>query len=218
LATKATKLLADCFIRLNEIDVPYFYDAIGSDIVPGSISHLLGINDVQIKQIYQACGFYNDKKSCFAHAFFQGFIRAYDLPIDITRYKARGTTVNLNLVKIGQDRGQYKLGNQVKDGLEPPDYRLKKEARKLVDDLVELCCKEVDDTPSTPSVDTPSTPRVDTSPTTDDTSRSPSKSNVPKTMCEQFNIHTPDKRALALELVEELKTPDRGPIMRQLVT
>jgi hypothetical protein len=76
----------------------------------------------------------------------------------------------------------------------------------------------VDDTPSTTSVDTPSTTRVNTSPTIDTTSRSPSKSNVKETMCERLNIRTPDKATLALELVGEMKTPDRAPLMRYLIT
>jgi hypothetical protein len=45
-------LLAHCLLHLNEIDGPYFYEAIGSVIIPGSLSYLLCITNEHLMTIY----------------------------------------------------------------------------------------------------------------------------------------------------------------------
>jgi hypothetical protein len=57
LLERAQSSLARCLILLDNIDGPYFYEAIGSSIIPGSLSNLLCITDTQLMAIYQSCGY-----------------------------------------------------------------------------------------------------------------------------------------------------------------
>jgi hypothetical protein len=67
---KVKLLLAHCFLRrLSEIHRPYFFEAIGSAIISGSLSHLLCITDEQLMIIGQSCGFYNVKINYFLTPF-----------------------------------------------------------------------------------------------------------------------------------------------------
>ena len=47
-------LLARCLILLDDIDRAYFYVAIGTASIPGSLSHLLCITDEQLMAICQS--------------------------------------------------------------------------------------------------------------------------------------------------------------------
>jgi hypothetical protein len=58
---EAKNLLAHCLVNLNMTDGAYFYEAIGSAIIPGSLSHLLCVTDQQLMTINQSCGFFNVK-------------------------------------------------------------------------------------------------------------------------------------------------------------
>jgi hypothetical protein len=62
---EAKLLLTRCLVCLNNIDVPYFYETIGSESIPGSLSHMLCVTDEQLMSIYQSCGFFNVKRNCF---------------------------------------------------------------------------------------------------------------------------------------------------------
>ncbi len=62
---EAKSLLARCLVSLNDIDVAYFYEVIGTASIPGSLSHLSWITDKQLMTIYHFCGFYNVKRNCF---------------------------------------------------------------------------------------------------------------------------------------------------------
>jgi hypothetical protein len=57
-------------------------------------------------------------------------------------------------------------------------------------------------------------PSEDTSTTSiDATMRSPyTTTNSTSTMCQEFNIRTPDKAALVMELVGEMKLPEKIPV------
>jgi hypothetical protein len=41
--------------------------------------------------------------------------------------------------------------------------------------------------------------------------------NSTSTMCQKFNIQTPDKAALVMELVRDMKSPENVPVRRQLL-
>jgi hypothetical protein len=78
--------------------------------------------------------------------------------------------------------------------------------------LLKLCCKEADTTPLIPSDDTYVTPSIDA------TLRSSStETNANNTLCKTFNIRTPDKAALVMELFGEIKFPEKAPVRRQLL-
>ncbi len=102
LIERAQSPLARCLILLNNIDGPYFYEAIESSIIPGSFLHLLCITDTQLMAIYQSCGFYRVKRNHFIDSIFQAFIEAFDIPIGITRYRDPKTRIRSLLIKIGQ--------------------------------------------------------------------------------------------------------------------
>jgi hypothetical protein len=48
---EAILLLARCLVSLDMIDGAYFYEAIGSASIPGSLSHLLCVTDQQLMTI-----------------------------------------------------------------------------------------------------------------------------------------------------------------------
>jgi hypothetical protein len=73
LLVRAQLSLACCLILLNNIDRPYFYEAIGISIIPGSLSHLLCITDTQLMAIYQSCGLYSVKRDHFIDPIFQAY-------------------------------------------------------------------------------------------------------------------------------------------------
>jgi hypothetical protein len=100
LLERAQSTLARCLILLNNIDGPYFYEAIGSSIIPGRLSHLLCITDTQLMAIYQSCGFYGVKRDHFIDSIFQAFIEALDIPIGITRYRDPKTRIRSLLIKL----------------------------------------------------------------------------------------------------------------------
>jgi hypothetical protein len=52
-------------ILLNDINRAYFYEAIGTTSITGSLSYLLCVTDEQLMAIYRYCGFYNVKRNCF---------------------------------------------------------------------------------------------------------------------------------------------------------
>ena len=98
-------------------------------------------------------------------------------------------------MKIGQGSYPSKPLHQVKDQLQPPNNRLKKEERQLVDSLLKLCsCQE----PDTTSIANSSLPSI---------KATIARSSIPNTstMCQKFNIHTPDKAALVMELVGKIE-------------
>jgi hypothetical protein len=48
---EAKLLLVRCLLSLHNIDVPYFYETIGSAKIPGSLSHILCVTDEQLMSI-----------------------------------------------------------------------------------------------------------------------------------------------------------------------
>ncbi len=209
---EAKSLLARCLVSLNMIDGAYFYEAIGSATIPGSLSHLLCVTDQQLMAIYQSCGFFNVKRDCFSDTIFQGFIEGLNVRITITRYKMPTSKGRVLLVRIGQGSYPDKPLQQVRNLLQPPNHRLKKEERELVTSLLKLCCEEADTDPLTPSGDTSETPISDTTAESSSTS-----TNASSKMCQKFNIRTPDKAALVMELVRDMKSPEKIPVRRQLL-
>jgi hypothetical protein len=63
LPERAQLLFARCLILLNDTDGAYFYEAIGTTSIPGSLSHLLCVIDEQLMTIYRYCGFHNVKRN-----------------------------------------------------------------------------------------------------------------------------------------------------------
>ncbi len=113
---------------------------------------------------------------------------------------------HLSCVSIGQGSYPAKPLWQVRNQLQPPNHQLRKEERQLMASLLKLCCEEADTDPLTPSGDTSETPISDTTAESLSTS-----TNASSKMCQKFNIRTPDKAALVMELVRDMKTLEREP-------
>ena len=110
-------------------------------------------------------------------------------------------------MKIGKGDYPSKPLHQVKDKLQPTNHRVRIEERQLVDSLLQLCSCQEPGTTSTSNTPLPSikaTIAISSIPNT-------------STMCQRFNIHTPDKAALVMELVGEMKSPEKVPVRRQLL-
>jgi hypothetical protein len=153
---EAKLLLARCLVSLNDIDGAYYYEVIGTASIPGSPSHLLCVTYDQLMTIYRYCELYNVKINCFSDTIFHALIKGLNVRIDITRYKKPAPPIRSLLVRIGQGSYPSKPLHQVKDQLQPPNHRLKKEERQLVDSLLKLCsCQELDTT-STANASLPS--------------------------------------------------------------
>jgi hypothetical protein len=117
---EAKLLLACCLISLNNIDIPYFYETIGSASILGSLSPLLCVTDEQLISIYQSCGFFDVKRN-FVDTIFQAFIEGLNVQIDIKRYKKPTSPIVSLLVRIGQGSYPSKPLHEVKDKLQPPN-------------------------------------------------------------------------------------------------
>jgi hypothetical protein len=136
--------------------------------------------------IYQSCGFFNVRRNCFSDTTFQAFIEGLNVGIAITRYRKAASNSRSLLIKIiGQESYPAKPLQQVRQEVQPPNHRLKIEETQLLAHLLKLCREEVDTTPLMPS-------------DADTASLRPSSTmtNGTNTMCQKFNIRTPDKAAL----------------------
>jgi hypothetical protein len=204
-------LFARCLILLNDINRAYFYEAIGTTSITGSLSHLLCVTDEQLMSIYRYCGFYNVKRNCFCDTILQGFIEGLDAPIGSSRHKNPTTKIHSLLIKIDQGSYPSKPLHQVKDQLQPPNHRLRKEERQLVASLLKLCCYTTTLTPS--DTNTSAAPNIDVSLRSSATKTT----NATNTMCQKFNIRTPRKAALVMELAREMKSLEKAPVRRQLL-
>jgi hypothetical protein len=76
-----------------------------------------------------------------------------------------------------------------------------------VANLLKRCYEEVDTTSLMPSDDTSSTPSIDVPLVSSST-----KTNTTNIMCQQYNICMPNKAALVMELVGEMKLPEKAPV------
>jgi hypothetical protein len=110
--------------------------------IPGSLSFLLGVTEAQLLLVYKLCGFYSTTRSCSSDDFFQTFLKAFNVPTGLLRYKNRKTGVRLLYLKIGKGPYPSKPAQQIKDELKPPEHRFKKDDRQLVADLLSLCCRK----------------------------------------------------------------------------
>jgi hypothetical protein len=124
-------LFVRCLILLKDIDGAYYYEAIGTASIPGSLSHVLCVTEEQLMTIYHYCGFYNVKRNCFYATILQDFIDGLNDPVGITRYKNPTTKICSLLMKIGQGFYLSKPLQQLNDQLQSPSHHLKKEERQL---------------------------------------------------------------------------------------
>jgi hypothetical protein len=139
---RAKSLFSGTLLRLDEIDGPYFYEVSGDNNISGSLSFLLSVSDAQLLSVYKFCGFYSTTRSCFSEDFFRTFLKAFNVPTNLLRYRNKKKGVRLLYLKIGKGSYLSKPAQQIKDELKPPEHRFKKDDRQLVADLLSLCCRK----------------------------------------------------------------------------
>jgi hypothetical protein len=130
------------------------------------------------------------------------------------------------LIKIGLVNHPCWPTNQLKENLDPPRFRMQTAAGQgklskdslmnLFDKPSQTLCSTIASSMTTPTMTTDTTTPKPT--TTTAAASSPlSEPSLPVKMSQCFNITSPNKPKLAMELVSEMDTPQKAPLMRELV-
>jgi hypothetical protein len=128
------------------------------------------------------------------------------------------------LIKIGLGNHPRRPVDQLKEKLDPPRFPMQTaagEGQLSKDSLMNLFDRPSQTSCNTTaaSMTTTTATTYTTTPTTTTTATS-SPLKVPSSpvkLIQRFNITSPDKPKLAMELVSEMDTPQKAPLMRELV-
>jgi hypothetical protein len=219
LAESSKELLRTCLKSIHERTRRYYYDVSAEKSIPGCLSFLLGMTEADLGEILKICGFYNEKKGTFLWECFKMWVFAsFDKgTVEATVYKKS------QYIKIGTGTHPNKPAAQMKDNLQPPSFRMQTaEGKSSKDSLMGLFEKP----PGTALFDTP--PRTTTTATTETTTTTETTAAAattttetaaasPVKLAQRFNISSPDKSRLVMELVSEMATPEKVPVIRKLV-
>jgi hypothetical protein len=222
LAENSKELLRLCLKSVHELSRCYFYSIASDKSIPGSLSYLLNIEEGDLVAIFKICGFYNEKKGVFLLAAFRTWVAATFEPktVEVTSFRKKP------LIKIGRGSHPRRPTDQLKENLDPPRFRMQTVAGQgnmSKDSLMSLFDKPSSTMTETSKMSTPTTTtRTDTTrpstPVTAPAVSTPmSVPSSPVKLCQRFNISSPDKPKLAMELVSEMDTPQKAPLMRELV-
>jgi hypothetical protein len=222
LAENSKELLRLCLKSVHELSRCYFYSIASDKSIPGSLSYLLNIEEGDLVAIFKICGFYNEKKGVFLLAAFRTWVAATFEPktVEVTSFRKKP------LIKIGRGSHPRRPTDQLKENLDPPRFRMQTVAgqgKLSKDSLMNLFHKPSSTTTKTSETSMPTTTtQTDTTmPSTPATSTAESTPlsvpSSPVKLCQRFNISSPDKPKLAMELVSEMDTPQKAPLMRELV-
>jgi hypothetical protein len=211
-------LLRSCLESVHSMTRRYYYRVLAEKSIPGCLSYLLSIREVDLVEILKICGFYQVKKGVFQFQFrvFETWVAATfeRKTVEVTTYcypDARNKKIPL--IKIGLGDHPNRPASQLKEKLEPPRFRMQTDpdGQSSKDSLMLLFKKP----PGTPTLSVP--PPQATSASSPTTGASGENTYSPVKLAERFNISTPEKTKLAMELVCEMDTPRKVPIMRELV-
>jgi hypothetical protein len=211
LAGNAKELLRLCLKSVHDVTRRYFYRISAEESVPGTLSYLLSINEPDLVEIFKMCGFYHLKRGTFQKSVFEMWVGATFArgTVEVTTYKKKG------MIKLGHGEHPSRMLDQVKEKLDPPRFRMLTadgQGKACKDSLMRLFDKSAATTTTTanPTTTTPAPISVET--TTANDAASPIKK-----LSQRFNITSPDKPKLAMELVCEMDTPQKAPLMRELM-
>jgi hypothetical protein len=116
-------------------------------------------------------------------------------------------------IKIGYGELPERPADQAKEKIDPPSFQMmtaddqgKSSKDRLMLLFAERSAHQLHTTTETTAA-APATPEATTA-----TSASPVKS-----LCQKFDFSSPEKQKLAMELVSEMDTPQKAPLMRELV-
>jgi hypothetical protein len=223
-AENTRELLRSCLQSIHEVTRRYYYRILDEKNVPGCLSYLLGISEERLVYIFKLCGFYNSKKSAFLGTDFEVWVAAsFDAgTMEVTTFKRE------RLIKIGTGASPEKPASQSKEGLEPPKFRMRRitaGGQGSQDSLTVLLFNKLPPTEATVATRTTATATTPTKEITETTiataaAATVSELRVPRTpvkLSQKFNITSPDKLNLTMELVCDMDSPQRAPLLRELV-
>ena len=178
-------------------------------------------------EILKICGFVKTKnRGAIQWTDFQTWVEASfdDGTVEVTTFK------RISYIKIGLGKHPKQPSSQIKEKLEPPKFRMKTvaEGKSIKDSLMLLFNKQppteattTTTTARTPTATTPITPTdmstISTTTAATTGASSPPVPHSPVKLSQQFHISSPDKQRLAMELVCDMNTPQKAPLMRELV-
>jgi hypothetical protein len=195
----------------------YYYQISAEESIPGSLSYLLSIREVDLLEIFKICGFYNEKRGAFLFRVFETWVSA---SFDTRTVKVTTSCFpepphkKTPLIKIGVGEHPCRPKAQLKEKLDPPRFRMQTDPKGQLskDNLMLL----FDKPPQTHTTTTES-PVPGSAPATPLTTpavaaaaspllRQPSDYS-PVKLSQRFNISTPGKPKLVMELICDMDTP-----------
>ena len=206
-AEKSKESLRTCLLSIHDITRRYFYHISAKESAPGCLSYLLGVSEENLVEILKLCGF------CKSNDFRDWVVANFDVgTVEITEYQKN------TLIKIGIGVSPERPSIQLKDGLEPPKFRMQStiEGQSSKDSLMLLFNKPPPtDAAATTATTTPAAAAA--TPAAAAALLLPRVPHTPVKMTQKFNIETSDRGKLAMELVCDMDTPQRAPLLRELV-
>ena len=132
--------------------------------------------------------------------------------VEITEYQKN------TLIKIGIGVSPERPSIQLKEGLEPPKFRMQStiEGQSSKDSLM-LLFNKPPPTEATATTATTTPAAAAATPAAAAALLLPRVPHTPVKMTQKFNIETSDRGKLAMELVCDMDTPQRAPLLRELV-
>jgi hypothetical protein len=212
IAENAKELLRICIKSIHELSRRYYYRISGAKSVPGTLSYLLSVQESDLIEIFKVCGFYNMKRNCFLRTAFKAWVVAtFDRgSVEFTDFQRQ------DMLKIGLGEHPCRPAEQLKEKLDPPRFQMltaDDEGKSSRDSLMRLFDKSP---PTETSTSSEIMDAVTSSPTVTTTTATTTGSPVKK-WSQKFNISSPDKHKLAMELVCDMDTTQKVPLMRELV-
>jgi hypothetical protein len=215
LQESSKELLRTCLKSVHERTRRYYYRIFAEKSIPGCLSFLLGINEADLGEIFKICGFYNQKDKFQWNVFGMWVVASFDKgTVEVSSYK------KIQVIKIGIGTHPTKPASQEKEQLQPPTFRMQTaEGKSSKDRLMGLFEKP----PGTALFDTPpwttptKTTTTETTAAAATTTTTAAAAYSPVKLVQRFNISSPDKSRLAMELVSEMASPQKVPLMRELV-
>jgi hypothetical protein len=221
-AENSKELLRACLQAIHEVTRRYYYHISAEESAPGSLSYLLDISEENLLEIFNICGFYDNKKSAFLLRAFETWVAgSFELgTVEVTSFRKK------IFIKIGTGQSPKKPAAQVADEIAPPTFRMQTttEGQSSKDSLMLLFKKKSPPTEATATTSTPTT--TSTTPTTTPTTPTTTTAAVtsplrvpdsPVKLTQKLNITSPDKFNLMMELVCDMASPMRAPLYRELV-
>jgi endonuclease III-like uncharacterized protein len=84
-------LLRACLQAIHEVTRRYYYHISAEESAPGSLSYLLDTSEENLREIFNICGFYNNKKSAFLLTAFETWVAgSFELgTVEVTSFRKK---------------------------------------------------------------------------------------------------------------------------------